>query len=462
MDSKFIEIKFEYKEKLFTIKSELYTTIKELKRKAIKKFHDIPKDIHCFYLSRDLSSYENETVGELFNNREKVTLKLMPEKKSMFNNKKLSDKKNNEKFFSDFYMNTNVYSSGFNNIGRFKNKKIKLIGSKDKKGIKSINKEDIVLPIIKKTKEFTEQNEENSFNEDYDLSNSNTDENIDEENICENCCHNQFCEYCRNCKEFVCSNCKKDEQHKNHFFIHLNSNYESNIRIYGNLLLTDIDFFKKQNDIINENEDDIINHCVSEQNIKELYNKHDTLINKLKEVLKMYECIINELKKELIIEGENKIKEYINDYNNNSEKINNDINKLFKQLEREKENLNIGEFKYYFEEMSENEDKLNGLNKKIIKYHLVSQLNNKLVSMMNNIEQIVNEINEDQDNPFNLSPYFKAEFLNLINNSKKKEDNENNENYINNKINKTYRSSLFKKKEINEDNSNDKYKENGN
>ena len=46
MDIKTIEIKFEYQEKLITIKSEQYGTIKEVKEKAIKKFHDINKEIH--------------------------------------------------------------------------------------------------------------------------------------------------------------------------------------------------------------------------------------------------------------------------------------------------------------------------------------------------------------------------------------------------------------------------------
>ena len=49
MDFKYIEIKFEYQDNIITIKSEPYRTIKEIKEKALKKFHNIPKDIHCFY-----------------------------------------------------------------------------------------------------------------------------------------------------------------------------------------------------------------------------------------------------------------------------------------------------------------------------------------------------------------------------------------------------------------------------
>ena len=66
MDIKTIELKFEYQERIVIIKSEPYKTIKELKEKAIKIFHNIPKDIHCFHLARDLESYENNIIGELF------------------------------------------------------------------------------------------------------------------------------------------------------------------------------------------------------------------------------------------------------------------------------------------------------------------------------------------------------------------------------------------------------------
>ena len=37
---------------------------------------------------------------------------------------------------------------------------------------------------------------------------------------------------------------KKNDKHINHLFIHLNSNFESNIKTYGNFLLTDIEYFK--------------------------------------------------------------------------------------------------------------------------------------------------------------------------------------------------------------------------
>ena len=141
-------------------------------------------------------------------------------------------------------------------IGRFQNKKAKGsnsrskgTNSKSRKGKR--NKEELKLPPIK----ALEKNN-NIINERYNNINlnRNLDESIEEnDNKCQNCNDNNFSEYFRNCKEFLCSNCKYKEyndKHNNYLFIHLNSNYESNIKIYGNILLTDIEYFKTNNNLL--------------------------------------------------------------------------------------------------------------------------------------------------------------------------------------------------------------------
>jgi hypothetical protein len=249
----------------------------------------------------------------------------------------------------------------------------------------------------------------------------NIEDNDDDDKICQNCSDNKFSEYCRNCKEFLCNNCKNNEKHQNHLFIHLNSSYESNIKIYGNILLTDIEFFKANNNVINENES-IINNCNSLLNINELNQKHKALINKLKDIINTYESILDEIKNALILEGENKVKEALNTYNNDSMKINDEINQLLKQLEKNKEKMNINEFKNFFKIMSEKEEKLNEINKNIIHFHLITQINNKISLMINKIDKALNETyNDDKNNPFNLPPKFNEE-LSIILNNKIKND----------------------------------------
>ena len=425
MDIKTIEIKFEYEEKLITIKSEAYITVKEVKEKAIKKFHDIPKDIHCFYLGRDLLPYESMTIGDFFNNREKVTLKLMPKKKPIFPNKNRTIDRNEESYFSDIYVNTNVYSSGFNNIGRFQNKKNKVNKSNDTKEIKNnynnsrSNKKELKLPKINNNLKSSIQADNIYINNRYYLD--------DAENLrCQNCPNHKFSEYCRNCREFLCLVCKNEEKHQNHLFIHLNSNYEENIKIYGNILLTDIDHFKEQNKIINEKED-IISNYTSALILNQLNEKYNTLFNKLKDILNKYELILNQIRNELILEGQNKTDELINIYNDKSTKISKEINKLLKQLEGHKDKLNLNDFMNYFEKVGKEEEKLNEINKSIIKVHLSSQIDDKISSMMDKIEELMNDTYGEENNLFNLSPHLEKELSDVLRRIKEKEFNESRE-----------------------------------
>ena len=421
MNVKNIEVKFQYQDKIITIKSETYRTIKEVKEKAIKKFFKIPKDVHCFYLARDLINYENNIIGEFFNNREKVTLKLMPPRKIAVQNKNSLGDRSEEKIFSGAYLNTNVFSPGFNNIGKFEMKKLKgnSIEVKERK-----KREALVLPLIKSKVQALKQ-KENTYQK-YNLDILNEEEKGN--NLCENCDKNEFSEYCRNCKEFICVNCKKNDKHINHLFIHLNSNLESNIKIYGNILLTDIEHFKINHNNINKNDEKFTN-ISSLFNIEDLEKKQKSLINKIQEIFDKYEAVINQIKNELIIERENSIKDLINIYNENSLKINNDINQIIKKLENQKEEINIKEFKNLYGKMSENEDKINNINKDIIKYHLISQINNKIESLFNNIDQITKETIKDEKNPFNLEePILNTELNSILNKIGKKDSRQNNRN----------------------------------
>ena len=420
MNIKNIEVKFEYQDKIVTIKTETYRTIKEIKEKALKKFLKIPKDVHCFYLARDLINYENNIIGEFFNNREKVTLKLMLPRKNAVKKKILVDK-SEDNICSGIYLNTNVFSPGFNNIGKFEMKKLKgnSIEMKERK-----KRNVLVLPPIKNKKQALKEKE--STYQKYDMDFVNMEEK--ENNLCENCEENEFSEFCRNCKEFICVNCKKKEKHINHLFIHLNSNLESNIKIYGNILLTDIEYFKINHNNINKNDDNFTNFS-SLLNIKDLEIKQKSLIDKLQEIFNKYEAVINQIKDELIRERETTIKDIINIYNENSLKINNDINQLIKQLESHKEEINIKEFKNYFEKMSENEDKINNINKDIIKYHLIAQMHTKIDSLFKQMEQIEKEAIKDETNPFNLSPILNTELNSILNRNQKSEVSKNNKTF---------------------------------
>ena len=97
----YITINFTYNEQLVTIKTPPYKKLAEIKKKAIKKLLILNNEnnlanteLHCFYLGRDLTEYENEALSNLFNNREKVLLKLMQPKNHLSILSNIVNKKN--------------------------------------------------------------------------------------------------------------------------------------------------------------------------------------------------------------------------------------------------------------------------------------------------------------------------------------------------------------------------------
>ena len=90
-----IEINFQYKNEIITIKSEPFKSLENAKKKALKKMINIPEsDLHCFYLGIDITGNKNKRIGDLFYRSEKVNIRLKSseKKKDKFNLSLSSDK----------------------------------------------------------------------------------------------------------------------------------------------------------------------------------------------------------------------------------------------------------------------------------------------------------------------------------------------------------------------------------
>ncbi len=144
---KSVTVNFDYKSQLVTIKTSPFKKLEDIKKSAIKKFNImninlIPELINCYYLGRNLTEYEQQKICELFSNREKISIKLMSPKKHVLDNimsnvNNMSSKtiqlsttpntspRRGKNYFSNFIKNTNIFSTGFNSIGRIK-KNIKI------------------------------------------------------------------------------------------------------------------------------------------------------------------------------------------------------------------------------------------------------------------------------------------------------------------------------------------------
>ena len=67
-----ISIDFEYLEEIYTINSDPYKTLSELKDIALKKIFPCPDNVHCFYKNMDLTEKEDEEIAILFPHFSKI------------------------------------------------------------------------------------------------------------------------------------------------------------------------------------------------------------------------------------------------------------------------------------------------------------------------------------------------------------------------------------------------------
>ena len=415
IDFKYIQINFQYKNELITIKSEPFITLENAMIKALKKMINIPKsDLHCFYLGLDITKNKDKKIGDLFYRCEKVNIKLQSK-----------DKTNNKCNISNLSLSfdKNKNESYILNSTKAIQNKTKTLIIKDKKKIKLKPQINVYDKFKKNTissisRNLKKNNEFQIFFEDKNKSVSN-DEKIlpqinkptlfnaskaeDNNYLCK-CNKNKISNYCKNCKMLICNNCLNNEKHKNHSMIHLNEyNYINDIINYGN-------------NIINE----IINNINIHKTLIEKLNfiPLNTLINEKEKIIKKFQIMID--KYNLIV---NKIENYL--YNKQEEErfklefFSN--NKLLTKISKEIkdymnnikiENLNFNNLEIIMNELNSKEDMLKYFNKNIFKYHIINEINIKIKSSIKSFERIIDELN-NKNNIFNLDKKYYEELTNM-------------------------------------------------
>lgn len=441
-----VELNFEYKDQLITIKAELYKTLEHIKEKAIKKMNDIPPDVHCYYLGRDISSQENRKIGDLFYKKEKATIKLsFPPKQhnspNILSDRSLSLQENSSvntnvsnnlnSFFnakSELSRN-NIFLPGMslspkqsiekinliNSMGLMvqnidKNKKIKILNCKKshflKKSIDTIfkrNTEIVGLPNIFSNSKTT--NSSNNFTLDNNINHNRKNSDFP---LC-NCKRNKISFYCRNCKVFICSKCRENPTHKKHLTILLNQdNLEESIKIYLMIVLTDIQ--KKR---VNET-----NKIDEEEKFKDFFDKREKQINskfeKLNELCEYYFSRIHKAIEGYKIE---RIKMLANAYERGSIKINKDLYKIYERFKnnyiKKRKSMTFDQMEQYFQALSNKEEILYVLSREMTKFHLIYEIKNKLNNTLDIVENTLDEINNEHS-PFNLKKEENEELLKIL------------------------------------------------
>ena len=409
----YTEIKFEYKNQSVVIKAEPFRTLDYICENAIIKMNKIiliPNNIKFYYLGKELNLKISEKIGNIFNNKEKVTIKL----------------KNPSQ-------NENGLIIPKNNIINKKNN-IYLLNSR--KLIFPKISEEIKLPLIKKINSKREKEKEENIQKEI----------IKEENEIDNPCscgRLSISEYCRNCRKFICIKCKSEIKHKNHLTLTLNMiNISENVKHYGKMLQDDI---QKKIDI-NRNiftKNEVLDEAM-------IINRKQIIHQKYEEGIENYKNILKTISTKLNLENKEKTSIKINAYNDYSKNIIKQLKDIEKELQKnyinENRKITFNDLRAFFDEINSKEESLNFFGKEVTKYQLKEEINTKMISSIDKIERILNELC-NENSPFNLDNKYLQELSKLdiikINEEKKenlkqksqdKENTNENDNNINNII----------------------------
>ena len=405
-----IEINFQYEDQYVTLKAEPYKTLHEIKEKAINKMIFVPLNVSCYFSNVNLSNDENKKIGDLFNHKEKVTIKL--KQKNTFANITLSPSlKKNLPLNNNKNLISLQNNNSFNNNNNLLIEKKKIDKSLFKNNFNLQNSNTLRLPNTENNRLNRNRSEGATGFLPYVSKKIKIKEMKPNINLCE-CKKFTISDYCRICRKFICNDCKlNNELHKNHLTIRLNlENLENNVNLYGNLIQTDIKNLIELNKNVLKNKNGIID-------IKELEKHKETMDTKYQEVIVNYSNIMKRIKKYLDKENEGKVKLLVSAYNSSSVKIHKEIYDLIENLkakynDKNQRDIKFNELEYYLNEINNKEGTLAFFKRDIIKYHLTNEINDKLKNSFDKINNILDEI-INEENPFNLDSKYYQELVNM-------------------------------------------------
>ena len=389
----YTEIKFEYKNQSIVIKAEPFRTLDYICENAIIKMNKIiliPNNIKFYYLGKELNLKNSDKIGGIFNHKEKVTIKL----------------KNQSENENELIIPKNNIINKKNNIYLLNSRKL----------IFPKISEEIKLPLIKKISGNKEKDKDKEENSEKEI--------IKEENKIENPCSCErlsISEYCRNCRKFICIKCKSEIKHKNHLTLNLNMiNISENVKHYGKILQDDI---QKKIDI-NRNiftQNEVLDEAM-------IINRKQIIYQKYKIGVANYKNTLNKIIAKLSLENKEKTSIKINAYNDYSKNIIKQLKDIEKKLQKnyinENKKITFNDLRAFFDEINSKEESLNFFGKEVTKYQLKEEINTKMISSLDKIERLLNELC-NEDSPFNLDNKYLQELskLDIIKINQEKKEN---------------------------------------
>ena len=350
----------------------------------------IPNNIKFYYLGKELNLKNSDKIGNIFNHKEKVTIKL----------------KNQSENENELIIPKNNIINKKNNIYLLNSRKL----------IFPKISEEIKLPLIKKISGNKEKDKDKEENSEKEI--------IKEENKIENPCSCErlsISEYCRNCRKFICIKCKSEIKHKNHLTLNLNMiNISENVKHYGKILQDDI---QKKIDI-NRNiftQNEVLDEAM-------IINRKQIIYQKYKIGVANYKNTLNKIIAKLSLENKEKTSIKINAYNDYSKNIIKQLKDIEKKLQKnyinENKKITFNDLRAFFDEINSKEESLNFFGKEVTKYQLKEEINTKMISSLDKIERLLNELCNEYS-PFNLDNKYIQELskLDIIKINQEKKEN---------------------------------------
>ena len=297
-----------------------FNKLYHIKDKSYQLFYPIKTDIKLKYNNKDLSSFLDQSIGLIFENREKVKLQIEPilgSKRQLIRKIKLNSQKN---VFNNMDSETKIPEAPATN-DRYKSIQTE---SLPKKNIKSFSPSNTIMNTKKKLPPIKNKNKNKI--------------DISSYKICRDCLTNDTKYYCRKCNKFICSNCS-NKKHKKHNFLDIDiSNEKANIDKYKEEIITKLC-------LAVNNLDNLDNIQMNEINVDEWNKKYIDGINSLTQIAKdqKEELKNNKNNKENIFDKNqflNRIKEEKEFINNISISTSKDPFQLFNDINKRERIIN--------------------------------------------------------------------------------------------------------------------------
>lgn len=380
-------VTLEYNNSTYTITVEPYKKLSYIKQQAQNHFYPLGEEIKLIKNNKDLTKYENNLIGDIFRNQNRVHIHIEPMSNQLINQITPKSKK---RLIIDSYEHQSKTSNQ-----------------------NPTSPADLLLvnPLTKSTKQSTKI---------Y---------------IC-SCKCGTINYLCRNCNEYICNSCRQNKIHVKHSVICIDTkNFEESAKLYAITVQNEIN--AKQNYILSTYENN------KNSNYTNIIEKYNQVIRKLQEIQEVYQEMIDIIM--LTHEKMDKMNELVVNYKDNCKEAEKEIdcvvNDVYKNKKQKKSVMDFEKFKSVCNKIKDNEDKLKQSSIDILAYGVNYEVNKQMFVLYNKLDTIIeNTLHADiplnlQNNTYMIYDYIKKyrmKEIELRENLKSDDTNEQNKENITN------------------------------